>query len=75
MLFSPGSDEIYKDALALHAKHKGKLEIRSKVPLKNKYDLSRAYTPGVAEVCRAIAKDRNLAYKYTLKANTIAIVT
>ncbi len=75
MVFSPGSDEIYKDALALHAKHKGKLEIRSKVPLKNKYDLSRAYTPGVAEVCREIARDRNLAYKYTLKANTIAIVT
>jgi malate dehydrogenase (oxaloacetate-decarboxylating) len=75
MLFSPGSDEIYKDALALHAKHKGKLEIRSKVSLKNKYDLSRAYTPGVAEVCREIARDRNLAYKYTLKANTIAIVT
>jgi malate dehydrogenase (oxaloacetate-decarboxylating) len=75
MLFSPGSDEIYKDALALHALHKGKLEIRSKVPLKNKYDLSRAYTPGVAEVCREIARDRNLAYKYTLKANTIAIVT
>jgi len=75
MLFSPGSDEIYNDALALHAKHKGKLEIRSKVPLKNKFDLSRAYTPGVAEVCREIARDRNLAYKYTLKANTIAIVT
>jgi malate dehydrogenase (oxaloacetate-decarboxylating) len=75
MLFSPGSDDIYKDALALHAKHKGKLEIRSKVPLKNKFDLSRAYTPGVAEVCREIARDRNLAYKYTLKANTIAIVT
>ncbi len=75
MLFSPGSDEIYNDALALHAKHKGKLEIRSKVPLKNKFDLSRAYTPGVAEVCREITRDRNLAYKYTLKANTIAIVT
>jgi malate dehydrogenase (oxaloacetate-decarboxylating) len=75
MVFLPGSDEIYKDALALHARHKGKLEIRSKVPLKNKYDLSLAYTPGVAEVCREIARDRNLAYKYTLKANTIAIVT
>ncbi|MDO9325490.1 MAG: NADP-dependent malic enzyme [Methanoregula sp.] len=75
MPFTPGSDEIYKEALALHARHKGKLEIRSKVPLKNKHDLSLAYTPGVAEVCRAIAKDRNLAYKYTLKANTIAIVT
>ena len=75
MLFSPGSSEIDKDALALHAKHHGKLEIRSKVPLNNKHDLSVAYTPGVAEVCRAIAKDKNLAYKYTMKANTIAIVT
>jgi malate dehydrogenase (oxaloacetate-decarboxylating) len=43
--------------------------------LKNKHDLSLAYTPGVAEVCRQIAKDKNLAYKYTLKSNTIAIVT
>jgi malate dehydrogenase (oxaloacetate-decarboxylating) len=75
MLFSPGSSEINKDALALHAKHHGKLEIRSKVPLNNKHDLSVAYTPGVAEVCREIAKDKNLAYKYTMKANTIAIVT
>lgn len=75
MQFSPGSDEIYAEALALHAKHHGKLEIRPKVPLRDKADLSRAYTPGVAEVCREIIKDRNLAYKYTLKANTIAIVT
>jgi malate dehydrogenase (oxaloacetate-decarboxylating) len=75
MLFSPGSDEIYQEALALHAKHKGKLEIRSKVPIRNKHDLSLAYTPGVAEVCREIARDKNLAYKYTIKANTIAIVT
>ena len=48
MLFSPGSSEINKDALALHAKHHGKLEIRSKVPLNNKHDLSVAYTPGVS---------------------------
>jgi malate dehydrogenase (oxaloacetate-decarboxylating) len=75
MLFSPGSSEIDKDALALHAKHHGKLEIRSKVPLKNKHDLSLVYTPGVAEVCREIVKDKDLAYKYTMKANTIAIVT
>lgn len=75
MLFTPGSDEIYQEALTLHARHKGKLEIRSKVPLKTKHDLSLAYTPGVAEVCREITRDRNLAYKYTLKANTIAIVT
>ena len=75
MQFSPGSEEIYAEALALHAKHHGKLEIRPKVPLRNKADLARAYTPGVAEVCREIAKDRDLAYTYTLKANTIAIVT
>ena len=75
MLFSPGSSEIDKEALALHAKHHGKLEIRSKVPLKNKHDLSLVYTPGVAEVCREIAKDKNLAYRYTMKANTIAIVS
>ena len=75
MLFTPGSDEIYQEALALHEHHKGKLEIRSKVPLKTRHDLSLAYTPGVAEVCREIAKDKNLAYRYTMKANTIAIVT
>ena len=75
MLFSPGSDDIYKEALALHAEHQGKLEVHSKVPLKTKHDLSLAYTPGVAEVCREIAKDPMLAYKYTMKANTIAIVT
>ena len=74
MLLQP-SDEINRDALALHAKHHGKLEIRSKVPLKTRHDLSRAYTPGVAAVCREIARDKNLAYRYTLKANTIAIVT
>jgi malate dehydrogenase (oxaloacetate-decarboxylating) len=68
-------DEIYRESLALHARNHGKLEIRSKVPLRNRYDLARAYTPGVAEVCRRIGKDKNLAYRYTLKANTIAIVT
>ncbi|WP_321507580.1 NADP-dependent malic enzyme [uncultured Methanoregula sp.] len=75
MDFSPGSDDIYKEALALHARHHGKLEIRSKVPLRNRHDLSLAYTPGVAEVSRQISKNKNLAYKYTIKANTIAIVT
>jgi malate dehydrogenase (oxaloacetate-decarboxylating) len=45
------------------------------VPIANRHDLSLAYTPGVAEVCREIHKDKDLAYKYTLKANTIAIVT
>jgi malate dehydrogenase (oxaloacetate-decarboxylating) len=67
--------DIYREALVLHERHRGKLEIRSKVPLRTKRDLARAYTPGVAEVCREIQRDKNLAYKYTLKANTIAIVT
>ncbi|MFZ0004643.1 MAG: hypothetical protein WCC86_11235 [Methanoregula sp.] len=66
-------DEIYRESLALHALHHGKLEIRSKVPVRNSYDLSQAYTLGVTEVCRRIGQDKNLVYCYTLKANTIAI--
>jgi malate dehydrogenase (oxaloacetate-decarboxylating) len=69
------NEQIYQEALELHERHRGKLEIHSKVPLENRRDLSRAYTPGVAEVCRAIRKDRNLAYRYTLKGNSVAIVT
>jgi malate dehydrogenase (oxaloacetate-decarboxylating) len=68
-------NRIDREALALHETHQGKLEVRSKVPLKTRYDMSIAYTPGVAAVCCEIQKDRNLAYKYTLKANSLAIVT
>jgi malate dehydrogenase (oxaloacetate-decarboxylating) len=67
--------DIYSESVKLHETHHGKIEVHSKVPVKNRHDLSLAYTPGVAAVCRAIAKDRNLAYRYTLKANTIAIVS
>ncbi|PWR70172.1 NAD(P)-dependent malic enzyme [Methanospirillum lacunae] len=67
--------DIGQDSLALHAAHSGKLEIRSKVPLSSRDDLSRAYTPGVAEVCRRIADDPDTVWKYTLKSNTIAIVS
>jgi malate dehydrogenase (oxaloacetate-decarboxylating) len=67
--------DIYEESLALHEKYQGKIEVHSKVPLADRLDLSLAYTPGVAAVCREIAKDKNLAYKYTLKANTIAIVS
>jgi malate dehydrogenase (oxaloacetate-decarboxylating) len=67
--------DIYTESVELHEKYHGKIEVYSKVPIRNRHDLSLAYTPGVAEVCRAIAKDKDLAYKYTLKANTIAIVT
>jgi len=67
--------DIYSESLELHRKHRGKIEVYSKVPVTTRHELSLAYTPGVAEVCREIHKDRDLAYKYTLKANTIAIVT
>jgi len=71
----PDKETIYSESLAMHAKHHGKLGIRSKVPLKTKHDLSIAYTPGVSEVSREIIRNKDLAYEYTLKANTIAIVT
>jgi len=67
--------DIYTESLELHRKHKGKIEVYSKVPVRNRRDLSLAYTPGVAEVCREIHRNRDLACKYTLKANTIPIVT
>jgi malate dehydrogenase (oxaloacetate-decarboxylating) len=66
---------IYTESLELHRKYRGKIEVHSKVPIRNRRDLSLAYTPGVGAVCKEIQRDKNLAYKYTLKANTIAIVS
>ncbi len=67
--------DVYKQSLELHKKYRGKIETKSKIPLENKKDLSLAYTPGVAEPCREISKDKALAYEYTNKGNTVAIVT
>jgi malate dehydrogenase (oxaloacetate-decarboxylating) len=67
--------DIYAESLDLHEKFKGKIEVHSKVPITNRRDLSLAYTPGVGAVCKEIHRDKNLAYKYTLKANTIAIIS
>jgi len=67
--------DIFSESLALHDRYRGKIAVHSKVPLATRKDLSLAYTPGVATVCREIAKDKNLAYTYTIKRNTIAIVT
>jgi malate dehydrogenase (oxaloacetate-decarboxylating) len=53
----------------------GKIEVRSKIPLQNRDDLSMAYTPGVARVCNAIAAEPALAHRYTIKRNSVAIVT
>ena len=62
-------------ALALHKQWNGKIETTSKAPVKTREDLALAYTPGVAEPCKVIAKDKSLACKYTMKANTIAVVS
>ena len=62
-------------ALLLHEKWNGKLETISKTPVKSREDLSLAYTPGVAEPCKVIAKDKEAAYKYTMKSNTVAVVS
>lgn len=55
--------------------HSGKIEIHNKVPVKNRSDLSMVYTPGVARVCMAIHHDKEKAYRFTLKRNSVAIVT
>ncbi len=62
-------------ALLMHEKWNGKLETVSKTPVKTREDLAIAYTPGVAEPCKVIAQDREAAYKYTMKANTVAVVS
>jgi malate dehydrogenase (oxaloacetate-decarboxylating) len=62
-------------ALKVHEEKKGKLEIASKVDLKDRHDLSIAYTPGVAEPCRKIAENKDAVYKYTAKGNLVAVVS
>ena len=62
-------------ALLMHEKWNGKLETVSKTPVKSREDLAIAYTPGVAEPCKVIAQDKEAAYKYTMKANTVAVVS
>lgn len=64
-----------EEALKLHEKFKGKLEVTSKVTIENKDDLSIAYTPGVAEPCRKIHSNVEDVYKYTAKGNLVAIVS
>jgi len=66
---------LREDALALHRDNIGKLEVLSKVSVRNSRDLSLAYSPGVAEPCMEIKKDKDLAYVYTNKGNFVAIVS
>ena len=62
-------------ALELHKQWNGKLETISKTPVKSREDLSYAYTPGVAEPCKVIAENKEEAYTYTMKANTVAVIS
>ena len=68
-------DQKKEYALKKHAAWKGKLSIECKCPITNKEELAVAYTPGVAEPCLEIQKDEHLAYTYTGKGNTVAVIT
>ncbi|MBD5508600.1 MAG: NADP-dependent malic enzyme [Lachnospiraceae bacterium] len=66
---------INEKALKLHEEWQGKLETVSKTPVRTREDLSLAYTPGVAEPCKVIAENKEAAYTYTWKSNTVAVVS
>ena len=66
---------IYEESLKYHAKIRGKYQIKSNCKINNEKDLSLAYTPGVAEPCREIHKNPDLAYTYTRKWNTVAVIS
>ncbi|RAS82490.1 NAD(P)-dependent malic enzyme [Priestia endophytica] len=66
---------LKEEALHIHRMNQGKLESKAKVPVKNAKDLSLAYSPGVAEPCKAIYDDVNKVYEYTMKGNMVAVVS
>ena len=63
------------ESLRIHEQYKGKIGVKSRVSIQDKEDLSIAYTPGVAEPCKHIHEDKFLAYKYTIKGHTVAVVS
>ncbi len=67
--------DYYKKSINLHKKLKGKIGIYSKIKVKNKNNLSVAYTPGIAEVSRVLAKDKSQTNKLTLKSNSVAVIS
>ena len=68
-------NNFYEESLELHRKHKGKIAIRSKVPVNTSEDLSTVYSPGVAAPCLAIYENPEDVYTYTIKSNTVALVS
>ncbi|MDK2986604.1 MAG: hypothetical protein PWQ96_2248 [Clostridia bacterium] len=68
-------ETLKKEALKLHLENVGKIAVESKVSVNNEWDLSLAYSPGVAEPCREIVKDEENIYRYTAKGNLVAVVS
>ncbi|MDY2573912.1 MAG: NADP-dependent malic enzyme [Fusobacterium necrophorum] len=66
---------VYEESLKLHEANRGKLSVTSKVSVKNREDLSLAYSPGVAEPCRKIQEKKEEVYRYTSRGNMVAVVT
>ncbi len=75
IIFTNKSMNYNKESIKLHKKTRGKIEIKSKVPLKTKDDLSLAYTPGVGGTCMEIKKNPKMSWELTNRANQVAIVT
>ena len=67
--------DLKEKALAMHKEWNGKLETIAKSKVYSREDLAIAYTPGVAEPCKVIAEDKEAAYTYTMKANTVAVIS
>jgi malate dehydrogenase (oxaloacetate-decarboxylating) len=67
--------DYFEESLKLHRKHRGKIKVMPKLPAKTKDDLSLAYSPGVAAPCKAIYENPETVYDYTIKGNTVAIVS
>ena len=67
--------DLKEKALAMHKEWNGKLETIAKSKVNSREDLAIAYTPGVAEPCKVIAEDKEAAYTYTMKANTVAVIS
>ncbi len=66
---------MQQEALDLHKRLRGKIEVKSRMEIKTRKDLSLGYTPGVAEPCKKIAENNDLVYDYTNKWNTVAVVS
>lgn len=69
------TNNFFRETIRLHAENRGKIMIASKVSLRNRHDLSLAYTPGVGQISLEIARDKSLVRAYTMKRNSVAVVT